>query len=176
VVEPGAALLEVGDARAIEVVVDVLSEDAVVVKPGMSARLLHWGKDQPLTAKVRRVEPSAFTKASALGVDEQRVNVVLDPEGAPEAWTSLGDGFAAEIEITVWSSPDVLQVPASALFRQGAGWAVFCVTDGRAVTRPVQVGHRGPLDAEIVEGLAADQVVVIHPGASVHDGTKVSSR
>ncbi len=103
VVEAGTALLEVGDPQALELVVDVLSQDAVAIHAGMPARLLHWGKEQPLAAKVRRVEPSAFTKTSALGVDEQRVNVVLDLEGPPETWKSLGDGFAAEVEITVWS-------------------------------------------------------------------------
>ena len=159
-----------------ELVVDVLSQDAVPVHPGMPARVLHWGTDQSLTAKVRRVEPSAFTKTSALGVDEQRVNVVLDPEGPADAWAPLGDGFAAEIEITVWSKPDVLQVPESALFRRGAGWAVFVVTGGRAVARAVQVGHRGTLEAEILGGLDVDEVVVIHPGASVHEGARVASR
>jgi HlyD family secretion protein len=176
VVEAGTALIEVGDPQALELVVDVLSQDAVAVRPGMAARLLHWGGESPLTAKVRRVEPSAFTKTSALGVDEQRVNVVLDPEGPPGDWRSLCDGFAAEIEITVWSKPDAAQVPTSALFRRGAGWAVFMVTGGRAVARAVQTGHRGALETEIVDGLAPDDVVIIHPGASVHDGARVASR
>jgi HlyD family secretion protein len=122
------------------------------------------------------VEPSAFTKTSALGVDEQRVNVVLDPEGPPEAWRPLGDGFAAEIEITVWTKPDVVQVPTSSLFRQGAGWAVFAVRDGRAMAHGVGVGHRGALQTEILDGLAPDDVVIMHPGASVHEGVKVASR
>jgi HlyD family secretion protein len=176
VVEPGTALLEVGDPRALELVVDVLSQDAVAVRPGMPARLLHWGGEPPLGATVRRIEPSAFTKTSALGVDEQRVNVVLDPEGSSEVWRSVGDGFAAEIEITVWTKPDVVQVPTSTLFRQGAGWAIFAVRDGRAVTHSVDVGHRGALQTEIVGGLEPDEVVVIHPGASVHAGAKVASR
>jgi HlyD family secretion protein len=176
VVAAGTALIEVGDPRALELVVDVLSQDAVPIRPGMPARILHWGKDQPLTAKVRRVDPSAFTKTSALGVDEQRVNVVLDPEGPPSTWAPLGDGFAAEIEITVWSKPDVVQVPASALFRQGAGWATFLVSEGKAVTRAVQVGHRGALEAEIQGGLDPGDVVIIHPGASVHPGAKVTAR
>jgi HlyD family secretion protein len=176
VVEPGTALLEVGDPQALELVVDVLSQDAVTVHPGMPARLLHWGAEPPLTAKVRLVEPSAFTKTSALGVDEQRVNVVLDPEGPPEAWRPLGDGFAAEIEITVWTKPDVVQVPTSSLFRQGAGWAVFAVRDGRAMAHGVGVGHRGALQTEILDGLAPDDVVIMHPGASVHEGVKVASR
>ena len=176
VVAAGTPLVEVGDPRALELVVDVLSQDAVPVRPGMPGRVLHWGKDQPLTAKVRRVEPSAFTKTSALGVDEQRVNVVLDLDGTPDTWAPLGDGFATEIEITVWSKPDVVQVPTSALFREAAGWAVFVVSGGRAVTRAVQVGHRGALAAEIVGGLDPDEVLIIHPGASVHPGAKVAAR
>jgi HlyD family secretion protein len=176
VVEAGTALLEVGDPQALELVVDLLSQDAVAVRPGMPARLLHWGGDPPLTAKVRRVEPSAFTKTSALGVDEQRVNVVLDPEEPSDAWRSLGDGFAAEIEITVWSKPDVVQVPTSALFRRDAGWALFTVSGGRAVGRAVQMGHRGALQTEIIGGLDSDEVVIIHPGASVHERAKVALR
>jgi HlyD family secretion protein len=176
VVEAGNALIEVGDPRALELVVDVLSQDAVSVHAGMPARLLHWGGEPPLTAKVRRVEPSAFTKTSALGVDEQRVNVVLDPDGPADAWRAIGDGFAAEVEITVWSKPDVLQVPTSALFREGAGWQVFVVSGGRAVARNVQVGHRGALESEILGGLDVDEAVIIHPGASVRGGARVAFR
>src|SRR6185436_19123684 len=112
-------------------------QDAVGVRPGMPARIVHWGGEPALAAKVRRVEPAAFTHTSALGVDEQRVNVILDPEGPAEAWRSLGDGFAVEIQITIWSRPDALQVPTSAIFRGDAGWSVFVVTDGRAAARPV---------------------------------------
>jgi HlyD family secretion protein len=176
VVAAGTPLIELGDPRALELVVDVLSQDAVPVRPGMPARVVHWGRDVPLTAKVRHVEPSAFTKTSALGVDEQRVNVVLDLDGPADAWAPLGDGFAAEIEITVWSKPDAVQVPESALFRHGVGWAVFVVHGGQAVARAVQVGHRGALEAEILGGLERDEVVIIHPGASVHEGAKVASR
>jgi HlyD family secretion protein len=176
VVEAGTALLEVGDPEALEVVVDVLSQDAVAVRPGMPARLVHWGSERPLAAKVRRVEPSAFTKASALGVDEQRVNVVLDLDGLPETWRALGDGFAAEVEIIVWSIPHVLQVPSSALFRKGSAWTALAVHDGHAVTRRVEVGHRGLLQTEVLEGLEAGETVIIHPGASVHEGASVAFR
>jgi len=176
VVEAGAVLLEVGDPAALELVVDVLSQDAVAVRAGMAARLLHWGSEPPLAGRVRLVEPSAFTKTSALGVDEQRVNVILDPDGPPERWRALGDGFAAEVEITVWSKPDVVTVPTSALFRRGAGWGVFAVTGGRALGREVTVGHRGALETEILRGVAPEEVVIIHPGASVHEGAAVASR
>jgi HlyD family secretion protein len=176
VVAAGAPLLEVGDPQALELVADVLSQDAVEIKPGMMARVVHWGGEGELSAKVRRVEPAAFTKVSALGVDEQRVNVVLDLDSAPDRWRALGDGFAVEIEITVWSKPDVVQVPTSALFRAAADWAVFVVVDNRASTRKVEPGHRGPLQTEIVRGLDAGDVVIVHPGAGVHDGVRVSFR
>jgi HlyD family secretion protein len=176
VVQPGTALVEVGDPEALELVADVLSQDAVAIRPGMVARVLHWGSDEALDAKVRRVEPSAFTRTSALGVDEQRVNVLLDPVGPRDAWRRVGDGFAAEVEIAVWSMPDVLQVPTSALFRQGAIWAVFIVRKGRAELRPVTLGHRATLQSEIESGLLPDDVVIIHPGASVRAGARVAYR
>jgi HlyD family secretion protein len=176
VVEAGTALLEVGDPEALELVADVLSQDAVGVRPGMPARVVHWGGEPPLAAKVRRIEPAAFTHTSALGVDEQRVNVLLDPDGPVEAWRPLGDGFAVEIQITAWSRPDVLQVPTSSIFREGDGWAVFVVSNGLAVVRRVEIGHRGALQTEIVSGLAAGDVVIVHPGSSVHAGVRVASR
>jgi len=130
VVTAGTALLELGDPRALELVADVLSQDAVVIKPGMPARIIHWGGERLLSAKVRCVEPAAFTKTSALGVDEQRVNVLLDLDGPQEQWRALGDGFAVEIEITVWSKPDVVQIPTSAIFRQANTWSIFVVEQG----------------------------------------------
>ena len=176
VADAGTALLELGDPQALEVVADVLSQDAVGVRPGMPARIVHWGGEPSLVAKVRRVEPSAFTHVSALGVDEQRVNVLLDPEGPGAAWQPLGDGFAVEIQITVWSKPDVVQVPTSSIFRQGDGWAVFVVTSGQAVARAVEIGHRGSLQTEVVQGLSPDEIVIVHPGSSVHAGVRVASR
>ena len=176
VVTAGTPLLEIGDPEALELVADVLSQDAVAVKPGMAARVVHWGGATPLTAKVRRVEPAAFTKTSALGVDEQRVNVVLDLDGSRAQWLALGDGFAVEIEITVWSRPDVIQVPTSALFRDGAAWSMFVVEGGRARARHVDVGHRGSLQTEILGGLQPNEIAIIHPGAAIHDGVRVAHR
>jgi HlyD family secretion protein len=175
-VEAGTPLIEVGDPRALELVVDVLSQDAVAVRPGQPAAIVHWGGEAALRAKVRHVEPSAFTKTSALGVDEQRVNVVLDPDGPADDWGKLGDGFAAEIEVTVWSRPDVVKVPTSALFRADDGMAVFVVQDGRAVVRAVGAAHRGALETEIERGLAPGEIVVIHPGPSVRAGERVAFR
>jgi HlyD family secretion protein len=176
VVGAGTQLLEIGDPSAIELVADVLSEDAVDIHPGMRAEVLHWGGGAPLSATVRRVEPAAFTKTSALGVDEQRVNVILDLDGTPADWRGLGDGFAVEIDITTWSKPDVIQVPTSALFRERNAWSVFVVESGHARLRAVQTGHQGPMQTEIPIGLEAGQVVVIHPGAAVRDGERVRFR
>ncbi|HTR79522.1 MAG TPA: HlyD family efflux transporter periplasmic adaptor subunit [Gemmatimonadaceae bacterium] len=176
VVTAGEPLLEIGDPHAIELVADVLSQDAVAIRPGMTARVLHWGGNDTLAARVRRIEPSAFTKTSALGVDEQRVNVVLDLDGPPTSASALGDGFAVDVEITVWSMSNVEQIPTSALFREGAAWAVFVVTGGRARIRHVVPGRRGPLQSEIVSGLRPGEVVIIHPGSAVSDGTRVTYR
>jgi HlyD family secretion protein len=176
VVEAGAALMEVGDPGALEIVADVLSQDAVSIKPGMRARVVHWGGARALAAKVRRVEPAAFTKTSALGVEEQRVNVLLDPDGPADGWRELGDGFAVEVQITVWSRQDVVQLPTSALFRQGERWALFVATGHRATLRAVAPGHRGPLETEIEGGVAPGEEVIIHPGPGVHDGVRVEVR
>jgi HlyD family secretion protein len=176
VVEAGTPLLEIGDADALELVADVLSQDAVGIRPGMPARVVHWGGDGVLEAKVRRVEPAAFTKVSALGVEEQRVNVLLDLEGAKDHPTALGDGFALQIEITTWSKPDALQVPSSALFRDGDDWAVFVADGGSARRRHVEPGHRGQLATEILSGLSEGDAVIIHPGAAVKEGVGVEHR
>jgi HlyD family secretion protein len=121
---------------------------------------------------VRRVEPAGFTKLSALGVEEQRVNVLLDLED-PAGASPLGDGFAVEVSILTWAADGVLQLPTSALFRQNEGWAVFAVLDGLAKIRPIQIGHHGPLRAEVTGGLAEGALVVAHPGPSLKDGVRV---
>jgi len=170
VVAPGAALMIVGDPQVLEIVIDVLSSEAVKIKPGMPVRLEGWGGSQPLRAQVRLVEPFAFTKVSALGVEEQRVNVIADFVDAPQG---LGDAYRVEARVVLWSSADALKIPSNALFRKGDGWAVF-VTDGRrARLRPVKPGHAGPLDTEILEGLAAGDRVVLHPSNDIADGTRI---
>jgi HlyD family secretion protein len=171
-VAAGTPIVEVGDLGSLEIVVDLLSQDAVSVRPGMTATLTHWGGADPIAARVRRVEPAGFTKLSALGVEEQRVNVLLDLDD-PAAAQALGDGFAVEVSILTWSSDSVLQAPTSALFRQGDGWVVFVVKDGRARIQPVKVGHVGPLRAEIKGGLAEGDVLVAHPPTSLTDRAKV---
>jgi HlyD family secretion protein len=176
VVRAGTALVELGDPEALELVVDVLSQDAVQIHPGMSARAVHWGGGAPLQATVRLVEPAAFTRTSALGVDEQRVNVLLDLASPAAEWRALGDQFATEVEVTTWSRPDALQVPTSALFRRADGWAIFVVDGGVATVRLVEVGHRGPMQAEVLSGVKAGDLVIIHPGATVRPGVAVVTR
>ena len=157
----------------IEVVADLLSRDAVRVEPGARMLVDDWGGPEALEARVRRVEPSGFTKISALGVEEQRVNVVADLL-APEP--RLGDGYRVEVRFGVWEGADVVQVPASALFRAGAEWAVFVVEGGRARRRIVQVGEQGSFEAEVREGLAEGELVVLHPSDRLRDGARVTPR
>lgn len=170
VVEAGAPLAMVGDPTQLEVVVDLLSTEAMKVKPGMPMLLQGWGGDRELHARVRLVEPLAFTKVSALGVEEQRVNVIADFVDPPG---SLGDAFRVEARVVLWSGEDVLRVPASALFRHGEGWSVFVVEGGRARRRDVVPAHRGALEVEIVKGLRAGEQVIRHPSNDVDDGRRV---
>jgi HlyD family secretion protein len=170
VVAAGTSLLELGDAGELEVVVDILSSDAVQVRPGAPMLLDAGAGGTRLRARVRTVEPSGFTKVSPLGVEEQRVNVIgdfLDPPG------TLGDRFRVEAQIVVWEGNDVLKVPAGALFREGKGWAVFTVADGRARHRAVEVGHRNPDEVEILAGLAPGETVIVHPSDAIGDGVRV---
>ena len=169
VVAPGEPLLEVGDPGALEVVVDVLTSEAVRVAPGMPAFLTGWGGDT-LAARVRRVEPSGFTRVSALGVEEQRVNVILDLDHRPH---ELGDAYRVDARIVVWSDAAALTVPAAALFRTEAGWRLFAVEDGRAVPRDVAVGERGDALAQILSGVEAGEEVVIFPPDGLEAGTRV---
>jgi HlyD family secretion protein len=176
VVQAGAPLLEVGDARALEVVVDLLTTDAVQVEAGTAVVIQGWGGSGPLAGKVRRIEPSAFTRPSALGVDEQRVNVVVALTEPPERWAALGDGYRVEARLVLWQAKGVLQVPQGALFRHGDGWAVFRVQASTARLVPVEIGHRGEARVEIVSGLSSGDVVAVHPGDRVKDGARVESR
>jgi HlyD family secretion protein len=169
IVMAGETLLEVGGAETLEVIVDVLSTDAVRIRSGMKAYLTGWG-GPTLTARVRTVEPAAFTRLSALGVEEQRVNVILDPETCPP---ELGDGYRTDVAIVVWSGDDVLAVPSSALFRSGETWRIFLVVDGRAVLRDVEVGERADARTQIIAGLEAGDVVVLFPSDDLVDGARV---
>ena len=176
VVGSGTAILELGDPRDLEVEVDVLSRDAVRIEPGDKVSLDHWGGAQPLQGVVRLVEPSAFTKISTLGVEEQRVNVIVDLLDPPGNRIALGDGFRVEARIVVDEAADVLTAPASALFRAGEGWATFVARDGVAHLQTVELGLRSGLAAEVLGGLSDGEAVVVHPGDDIFDGASIRPR
>jgi HlyD family secretion protein len=176
VVAVGQQLLEVGDVTDLEIVSDLLSSAAVAVRPGQTVLVEQWGGGQALQGRVRRVEPSAFTKISALGVEEQRVNVLIDFENGSDALQSLGDGYRVEVRIIVWSKDDVLRVPTSSLFRHEGEWAVYKVIDGVARRQLVQIGLRNGLEAEVLNGLAAGEQIVVYPGDAIADGVKLTAR
>ena len=173
VVAPGTPLLVLGNPSQLEVVIDLLTTEAVKVKPGHTVLLENWGGDQPLKASVRLVEPWGFTKVSALGVEEKRVNVIADFVDPP---TSLGDGFRVEARIIVWKGEEVLKIPASALFRVGQGWAIFVNQEGRAKRREVGVGRQGAFEVEIKKGLKEGEEVIIHPSNQIKDGLRIVKR
>jgi HlyD family secretion protein len=171
VVNAGTPLLELGDADGQEVVVDVLSADAVRIRPGNEVVVEEWGGGRPLHGRVQRVEPAAFTEVSALGVEEQRVNVIVDLVEAPP---ELGAGFRVEAGIVVWEGANVLTVPTSALFQREGAWYAFVVEDGRARLRAVEVGHRGVEAAEVLAGVEEGEAVVLFPSDEVEEGVRVS--
>ncbi len=175
VVAAGEALLSIGDPADLEVEVELLSADAVRLSPGMAVRIHRWGGDEILEGSVSVVEPSAFTKISALGVEEQRVRVLVDILSPPASWSRLGDAYRVEAEFVLWSGDDVLQVPSSAAFRNGEDWAVFVVEDGRASLRPVQVGRRGRFAIQITDGVSEGERIVLYPDDQVEDGRRLST-
>jgi HlyD family secretion protein len=173
VVSSGTPLVTLGDPARLEVVIDLLTTEAVKVRPGNTVLLERWGGDKPLQARVRLVEPFGFTKVSALGVEEKRVNVIADFMDRPQL---LADGFRVEARIIVWKGDEVLKIPSSALFRLGREWAVFVLKEGRARTRKVEVGHQGTFESEILKGLKEGEEVIIHPPSQIRDGTRIKKR
>jgi HlyD family secretion protein len=176
VVPAGEGLVELGNPDQLEVIADLLSTDAVQVQPGNPVRIEQWGGDTPIAASVRRVEPAGFVKVSALGVEERRVNVVIELEDPAAAARALGDRYRVEVRIVVWRADDVLKVPVGALFRRGKGWAVFVVREGRAILRDVGAGHRNNEEVEILQGLSAGDVVVLHPPDTLAPDARVVAR
>lgn len=176
VVSPGEPLIEIGDPRDLEIVADLLSSDAVKVEAGQRVMIEDWGGGEVLNGRVERVEPYGFTKVSALGIEEQRVNVVIDFADPPERWQRLGHGYRVEARIVLWEGEDVLNVPLNALFRDGDAWAVFVETEGRAEKRRVEPGRQNGLHSEIRAGLQADERIVLHPSDRVVDGVRLTAR
>lgn len=176
VVQAGEILLVVADPSRLEIVADFLSTDAVRIGPGDPVYIEQWGGDRRLEGEVRRVEPSGFTKISALGVEEQRVNVIIDFADPREAWEALGDGYRVEVQVVIWRGAAVLKVPTSALFRHENGWAVFVVTGDTAGLVPVEIGHRNSQEAELLDGLADGTRIIVHPSDEVAEGVEVEER
>jgi HlyD family secretion protein len=173
VVTPGLPLVEIGDPTDLEVVIEVLSRDGAATAPGTRVEFEQWGGREPLEGRVRLVEPSAFTKISALGVEEQRVNVIADLVTPPEKRINLGDGFRVEASIIMWEAPNAVKVPSGALFRDGQQWSAFVVVNGRAQSRAVQVGRSSGAETQILEGLKEGEDVVLYPGNRIRDGSRV---
>ena len=176
IVSAGTPIVEMGDPRSLEVEVDLLSEEAVRVRPGQRALIEGWGGQAPLEGVVRRVEPFGFTKVSALGIEEQRVNVIIDLTSAYEQWQSLGHGYRVEPHIIVWESRDEIVAPLSALFRDGENWAVFVSNGGRASLRHVQIGQENGVYAQIMDGITPGERIVLHPNDRVSDGVRIEER
>ncbi len=175
-VAAGQALMEIGDPGALEVEVDVLSADAVRIHPGARVLFERWGGDGALEGTVRVIEPAGFTKVSALGVEEQRVWVIVAFTSAASKWQRLGDGFRVEASFILWEANDVLQIPASALFRDGSSWAAYTVAEGRAVKRRLEIGQRNGSGAQVLSGLQTGEQVIVHPDDRVRGGVKVAAR
>lgn len=175
-VAAGTPLVEIADPSGMELVTDLLSSDAVKVRPGAAATLEQWGGSHPIKARVRLVEPAGFTKISALGVEEQRVNVILDFVGPPAEREGLGDGYRGIVRIVTWSSPDVLTVPVSALFRAGNDWALFLVVGKRAKLMRVRVGASNADTVQLLTDIEPGAQVILHPGDRVADGVRVAQR
>lgn len=176
VVASGALLAEIGNPHDLEIIVELLSSAAIKITPGAEATIENWGGAMKLSAKVTRVEPTGFTKVSALGVEEQRVNVLLELTGPPQDWAALGHEFRVFVKIAQWQSDDVLRTPLSALFRQGNEWAVYKLVDGRAQLTKVNIDHRNAQMAEVVEGLSEGEEVILYPSDRVEDDVRVARR
>jgi HlyD family secretion protein len=176
VVAAGTPLVTVGDPAALEIVADFLSPDAVRIEAGQPVLVERWGEDAPLHGRVRRVEPFGFTRVSALGVEEQRVDVIVQLTDPPERWRRLGDGYRVTVRVVVWQGEDVLTVPASSLFRSEGRWQLFVAEGGAARLRTVEVGQVNEALAEITGGLEPGERVVAYPSERVADGVRIAAR
>lgn len=176
VVTPGVQILEIGDSTDLEIEAEILSRDAVMIQPGDSAEVEQWGGETALQARVRRIEPAAFTKVSALGVEEQRVIVLCDLIAPPPAAKALGDRFQVEVRVAVWHSDEVLVVPAGAMFREGNLWKTYLFREGVAKLTSLEVGHSDGRLSEVLSGLKVGDEVLMHPPDNVKEGTRVIKR
>ena len=176
VVEAGDVLVEIGDTDDLEIVVDFLSIDAVRITPGQRVVIEEWGGDYNLNGIVKRVEPFGYTKVSSLGIEEQRVDVIIDISEAKERWSSLGHGYQVEARVILWRHDKVLKLPITALFREQGEWSVFVVEDNRAKLKKVDIGKRNAYEAEIFSGVEEGQQVILHPSNQINDGVLIHQR
>lgn len=176
VVPLGTDLMEFGDPANLEIVVDFLSTDAVRIQPGQRVIIEDWGDEHKLQGIVRRIEPFGFTKVSALGIEEQRVNVIIDITDSPEKWERLGHGYQLDARVVLWENDDVLKIPLTALFREGNTWSVFVERSGRAKVQNVEIGQQNGLEAQIKEGLSEGSQIILHPSNRIVDGVQIRHR
>jgi HlyD family secretion protein len=176
VVQAGTQLVEIGDPRDLEIVVDLLTNDSVKIAAGAEVRISRWGGESDLAGRVRHIEPGGYTKVSALGIEEQRVNVIVDLVSDPQAWRSLGNGFRVFVHITQWHEDKVLRVPVSALFRTTDQWAVYQVAGDHVALVEVEIGNVNQRFAQVKSGLAAGDQIVLHPSDRVADGVAIVDR
>jgi len=176
IVAAGTALLEIGDPADLEIEAEILSRDAVSIRQGAEVLVEQWGGESPLKARVRRIEPAAFTKVSALGVEEQRVIVLSDLDSPPETARALGDRYRVEVRVAIWHEADVLLVPSGALFREGREWKTFSLNAGKAVKATVQTGRTDGKSTQVIDGLKPGDLVLMHPPDVVTDGSDVVQR
>ncbi len=177
IINAGAPILEIGNpSEDLEILTELLSTDAVKISPGDRVIIEKWGGDEPLDGFVEKVEPWGFTKFSALGVEEQRVNAIIKFSGNADAHQKLGHGFRVEVKIIIWENDDALKVPSSAIFRDGDGWAAFKVMNGRARLSAIEIGRNNGLDVEIVDGLSQNDQIVLYPGNQISEGARIKKR
>ena len=176
VIHAGDVLVEIGDTRDLEIVVDFLSIDAVRIKPGQQVVIEQWGGDAFLNGVVKKVEPFGYTKVSSLGIEEQRVDVIIDLTDPKEQWTSLGHGYQVEASVILWHEKDVLKLPITSLFRENGEWSVFVVEDNRAKLKQVSIGKRNAYEAQILEGIEPGEQVILHPSNQIKQGILVEQR
>jgi HlyD family secretion protein len=175
---PGVPLIEIGDTKDLEVEVEILSRDVINIKPGADVQIEQWGGPSVLTGKVRLIEPSAFTKTSALGVEEQRVLVICDIDSPPEQRSALGDRYRVEVRIATWTTAKCRLIPTGALFREGNAWKTFVLEQGLATAKVIRLGHTDGSHSEVLEGPTPEGVarVLLHPPDTVKDGSQVVER
>jgi HlyD family secretion protein len=175
-VMPGSPLIEIGDPAELEIEAEILSRDAVAIGPNAAVEISQWGGEMPLKGRVRRIEPAAFTKVSALGVEEQRVMVLSDLIDPPAIAKALGDRYHVEVQVAVWHADDAVIVPAGALFREGNAWKTFVYRSGKAVLTTLEIGHSDGRFSEVIAGLTVGEEVLLHPPDTVKDGMSVKKR